>query len=291
LVVLGLLSGGIQWPWVSWQSLVAIGGGICSLVLFGLQERRAPEPILPTWVMGTRLLTGANLGSMCVGLTVIGLTTYIPMFAQGVLGTGAVVAGFVLAVMSIGWPVASSQSAKLYLRIGFRDTALLGVGAMFAATAIFLTVGVGDSPLHAAAGSVVMGVGLGLLSTPLLVGVQSVVGWGRRGVVTGAQMFTRTLGSALGAAIFGGIANSTLSSWLQDAPTGIADQLPGSINGASKLLSNGGGADPQVVAYVRDGLFEAVHWVFWGIGVVAVLALVVLLLTPRRFKPLDEEME
>ena len=35
---------------------------------------------------------------------------------------------------------------------------------------------------------------------PLLVAVQSVVGWERRGVVTGASMFTRNIGSAVGVA-------------------------------------------------------------------------------------------
>ena len=50
----------------------------------------------------------------------IGLTSYVPTFVQGVLGTGPLVAGFALATLTIGWPITASQSSRFYLRIGFR---------------------------------------------------------------------------------------------------------------------------------------------------------------------------
>ena len=56
----------------------------------------------------------------------IGLSSYVPTYAQGVLGTGALVAGFALAALTVGWPLAATLSGRLYLRIGFRDTALIG---------------------------------------------------------------------------------------------------------------------------------------------------------------------
>ena len=56
----------------------------------------------------------------------IGLTSYVPTFVQGVLGTGPLVAGFALATLTVGWPITASQSGRVYLRIGFRATGLIG---------------------------------------------------------------------------------------------------------------------------------------------------------------------
>src|SRR6185369_14752495 len=130
-------------------------------------------------------------------------------YVQRVLGTGPVVAGFALAALTLGWPIAASQSGRVYLRIGFRDTAL--VGLVFAITgALLATQLTARSPVwHVAAALFVIGLGMGLIGSPLVVAVQSVVGWDRRGVVTGTNMFSRAMGSALGAAAFGALANAT----------------------------------------------------------------------------------
>jgi hypothetical protein len=47
-----------------------------------------------------------------------------------------------------------------------------------------------------------------LLAVPTLIAAQSSVEWNERGVVTGNNMFARSLGSAVGVAVFGAIANS-----------------------------------------------------------------------------------
>ena len=96
------------------------------LVAFGLVERRAAEPILPAAIFRRRLLTTTSLASLGVGAILIGLTSYVPLYVQGVLGTSALVAGFALAALTIGWPIAASTAGRLYLRIGFRNTALIG---------------------------------------------------------------------------------------------------------------------------------------------------------------------
>lgn len=292
LFIFGLLEGGVQWPWLAGQSVGVFVAAALALFAFTWQERRAAEPVLPPWVFGSRLLVGANLASLSLGLLSIGLTTFLPTYAQGVLGVGAVVAGFILAAMSITWPLASTLSGRLYLRIGFRDSAL--IGALFALLSGLIFVALPRSaPLWApTAGSLVMGAGLGLLSTPLIVGLQSVVGWNRRGVVTGANMFTRQLGQAIGAAMFGSVANAVLASWFHHAPARIAGQLPASVNAASKVL--GGGVhslSPAAVSYIRQGLYLATHQVFVVLAIVACAGIAALLLTPRHFARLRFEDE
>ena len=78
------------------------------------------EPILPGWVFRSRLLNSTNLAALGVGVMLIGLTSFIPLYAQGVLQTSALVAGFALAALTLGWPLAASVAGRIYLRIGFR---------------------------------------------------------------------------------------------------------------------------------------------------------------------------
>jgi len=48
---------------------------------------------------------------------------------------------------------------------------------------------------------------MGLAATPFLLAAQSSVLWDGRGVVTGTNLFGRSMGSAVGVAIFGAIAS------------------------------------------------------------------------------------
>ncbi len=285
LFIFGVLEGGVHWAWLSTPSLSVFAIAAAVLAAFVWREGRAAEPMVPPWVFGRRLLIGANLTTVTLGLLSIGLTTFLPTFAQGVIGVDAVVAGFILAAMSIGWPVSSAMSGRIYLRIGFRDTALIGAGLTLISGLVFVSLPASSPAWPAALGSLIMGAGLGLLSTPLLVGVQSVVGWNRRGVVTGANLFTRQIGQAVGAAIYGSVANSALAGWLAHPPASIAGQLPPSLNDASQVI---GGNAPNLsgaaAEYVRQGLYLATHRVFLGLTIVAVAAIVLLLLTPRRFE-------
>ena len=92
-----------------------------------LVERRAAEPVLPLWVFRMRVLNVVERRRRCVvGVMLLGLSSYVPLFSQKVLGTGAVVAGLALAAMTIGWPIAAATSGRLYLRFGFRFTLVLG---------------------------------------------------------------------------------------------------------------------------------------------------------------------
>ncbi len=281
LLILALLQGGHSWDW---GSPVSIGLFVASGLLiaaFPFVERRAAEPVLPLWVFGRRILVGANLVALLVGAVLIGLTSYIPTYAQGVLGYGATLAGFALAAMTIGWPIAAATAGRFYMRIGFRDTALIGAALIITGSLLMLTIGE-DSSLWAVAGyTFVIGLGLGYTASPTLVAVQSSVGWESRGVVTAANMFARSVGSAVGVAVFGAIANATLARRFAEAPPGAEGQLPSTADDAALALDAGSGVAPAVGDFVREALAAATHNVFIGLAVLAILVLVGVAVMPR----------
>jgi EmrB/QacA subfamily drug resistance transporter len=285
LIILGTLQGGVSWAWRSWPSGLIFVAGVVLLLGFVLVERVAAEPVLPLWVFRWRVLVGGNGAALVVGALLIGLSSYVPNFAQGVLGVGAVVAGFVVAALTVGWPLAASVSGRIYLRIGFRDTSLIGGAIVIAGAVMCVLLPQRTTVWSVAAACFVIGVGLGLIASPTLVAVQSVVGWERRGVVTGTNMFFRSMGSALGAAVFGAIANATLTDRLSHPPAAVAGKLPTGVDTGSVVL-NAGGRPGAVAAYLRSSLYEATHHVFVALAVIAVVGILALLLIPRRVTPL-----
>ena len=284
--VIAVLEGGVAWSWGSPQSVALFVVAVVGVVAFGFVERRAAEPVLPLWVLRHRVLAGGNVTSFAVGAVLIGLTSYVPTLAQGVYGTGAVVAGFALAALTLGWPVAASNAGRLYTRIGFRDTCLLGAVGVVAGSVWLALLPRGAGVGELAAACFVVGIGMGLVASPSLIAVQSVVDWSRRGVVTGTNMFFRSMGSAIGAALFGFVANRVLTERFAHPPAAAAGRLPDSADATSLVL--GGHQTGGVVAdFVRESLYLATHDVFLVLlGTVALLVLGVALL-PRRTAPLD----
>ncbi|MEV7012864.1 MFS transporter [Streptosporangium sp. NPDC051022] len=239
--------------------------GLALLVAFFAWERRAAEPIVPPWIWRDRMLLGAFLGSGVIGIVLIAPALYLPTFAQGVLGAGAVAAGFALAAQSIGWPLAAASAHRIYLRYGFRNTAFAGLVLIAVSAVMFMLLTPASPVAYAAACAFVNGSGLGFFSISCLVGAQSVVGWERRGVVTGGVVFFRIAGGAVGTAVFAAVANASL---LSSGAVASVDDVAESLNG------------PRAQA-VRTALAAAVHNVFLAMAVMVALGVLAVLVMPR----------
>jgi MFS family permease len=241
LLILGVLEGGQAWDWNSPQSIVIFAVGAVLLAVFVFVETRAAEPILPLWIFSRRLLLTTTLISLGVGAMLIGLTSYVPTYLEGSLGVTPLVAGLALAALTIGWPISATLSGRVYLRFGFKNTALLGMIIALVGVGILVAFSLTPSIVVVAISSFIIGLGMGLVATPTLISAQASVEWSDRGVVTGANMFARSIGSAVGVAIFGAIANS--------------------IFGAGDIES----LDPSVIALGSSAVFWAVLVVAAGV--------------------------
>lgn len=251
LVILGVLEGGQAWEWRSPQSIGVFALGAALLFAFVLVERRAAEPVLPLWVLSRRLLLVTSLTTLGVGVLMLGLTSYVPAYLEGTIGAPPLVAGLALAALTFGWPVAASLSGRLvYLRYGFRTAVVLGMSIASVGAIALALLAPHPSILVAAASCFVVGIGLGLAATPALIAAQTSVDWRERGVVTGSNMFARSVGSAIGVAIYGAVANAIIAS------------------------SPGGENDPASMTAAGTAVFT-------GVAIAAVAALLITLAMPR----------
>lgn len=223
LLLLGLLEGGIRWAWWSPVGVGVFAGAAALIAAFVLVERRAADPVLPLWLLRDRVQVAATLGALVVGMAMLGVTSYVPVYAQRVLGAGAVTAGLAVAALAIGWPIAASTAGRFYLRWGFRPCLLTGALLGLAGTGVLVAVGPGSPVAQLALGCLLLGLGLGYVASPGIVAAQSVVAWRHRGVATGTNVFARSVGSAVGVAIFGAVANAVVADRLGRAQAGSVD--------------------------------------------------------------------
>jgi multidrug resistance protein len=207
-LVLAVLGGGQSWAWASAPSIAAFTAGVVLLAAFVLVERRAAEPIMPLWVFSRRLLCATTIVAFGVGAILMGLTSYVPTYLEGSLHVAPIVAGLALAALTLGWPATASVAGQLYLRWGFKYTAMVGAALVITGASVLVVTSHRPNVAVVAAACLVIGGGMGLLAVPTLIAAQSSVDWNERGVVTGTNMFARSLGSAVGVAVFGAIANS-----------------------------------------------------------------------------------
>jgi len=266
LIVLLTQVAALSWP----ARLGLLAAAVVFLALFWRQEGRAPEPMMPLSLWRDRLVRAANIASMGAGMVMIAVITYVPTYAQGVLGTSALVAGFTLTTMSIGWPIASVAAGKLMVSRGTRFTARAGGLALFTGSAMFTLLNAFPYALYAAASSLMVGVGMGLLMTTFLVAVQTRVDWAQRGAATATNLLMRFLGNALGAALLGGVINASLMNFLRR--TGLVEQV--ALDDVTRLLGEGATFDAELAALVSAGLSDALGLAFLvmaGLGFVTLL--------------------
>ncbi|MFJ5676310.1 MFS transporter [Streptomyces sp. NPDC093097] len=284
LLLTAVVQGGTAWPWLSAPSLLLLAGSAVAAIATVLIERRAAEPIIPGWVWRRRTISAVNLALGALGLLMVAPTVFLPTYAQAVLGLGPTAAGFVLSVMTLSWPISAALSSRVYNRIGIRNCALLGIGGAALVLAAFPLLPYPGAAWQPALLMLALGAALGLFQLPLIIGVQSSVGYAERGTATASILFCRQVGQSLGAALFGAIANATLGDRLAHAPTDLRTGLPHDLDGVSHALQHAGALATGTADYLRRAVDTTVQHVYLGAAAAAALAfLTVLLLAPRRF--------
>ena len=140
----------------------------------------------------------------------------------------------------------------------------MGGAFAVAGAALLLPVDASSSVWVLAAPCFVMGLGFGFVASPSVIAAQSTVSWQHRGVVTGANMFARSIGSALGVAAFGAIANGVVREHLGRSAAGLE--------------------------HVAAGVLEpALHDVFLASAALALSLLLIGALMPSRVVEFDPE--
>lgn len=246
-------------------------------VLAGLalvrHEKRATEPLFPLAIWRSRIIMAGNAGNLAIGAAMMGISAFLPTWIQGVNGGTPLQAGSALAMMSIGWPLASTLSGRLMLKTSYRFTAQLGAVLLIAGTALLLTLQAGSGVLHAAVSAFVIGTGMGMTSTTFLIAVQNNADYQIRGICTASIMFSRMLGSALGTAVMGAVLNYNLLLRLPNHDDPVQQIMSGPERNA---------LSPGNLQEMIGEIAQSLHWVFMVSVMIALSTLLIARFIPAQ---------
>jgi EmrB/QacA subfamily drug resistance transporter len=215
-LLLGLVWGGRQYGWGSAHVVLALAAAVVLLVLFGLVERRAAEPILPFDVLRNPIVAGSVACMALVGMAMFGTISYVPLFVQGVIGTSATSSGVVLTPMILGAVCTSILTGQLVSRTGrYRWNAVLGPAVLTGAMLLLWRMNVSTTNGEAARNMVIAGIGIGSMMQVFVLSVQNAVPRSRIGSATALTQFGRQMGATLGVTVMGVLVNHGL-------PRGVA---------------------------------------------------------------------
>src|SRR5699024_1309886 len=124
------IEGGVIWDWLSLPTCVLVLLFVSGIAAFIWHESTAASPLMLLNLCRHWLIAFANLSALTSGAMMIGLSSFLPAYVQGVMGHSAIIAGFTLTMMSVGWPLASTFAGHIFLKIGYRWTAMIGGGAL-----------------------------------------------------------------------------------------------------------------------------------------------------------------
>jgi len=184
---------------------LTFAGAAGAAIAFLFFEQRASSPLIDLSLVRLPAVSSGIALNAVVGIMLFAVTTFVPPFMQGVQRRLPIEAGLIVSTTSLGWSSGSIFMSVAMIRLGPRRSALIGTAA-WGIGAGLLTLLEPASPLAQAAAAVVLiGFGMGLTLNPILVSVQSVVSWSRRGIATSLVQFARSLGAAVGVTALGGV--------------------------------------------------------------------------------------
>jgi EmrB/QacA subfamily drug resistance transporter len=229
------LNQGHAWGWTSAMLLGCAGVGLALLGLFVAIELRIPSPMLDLGLFRRRAFTApvlsAVLNYMCVSSTFF----LLPFFLIQGRGLSAAQAGFILAAQPIIMALTATFSGAFSDRVGSRLPATAGMGVL--AVGLLLLSRAGDAtPLAYVAGALaLMGLGIGLFTSPNSSAVMGAVPSSRRGVASGILATARTLGNVLGLGMASAIFNTILHGAGPDDSAAIVEAVGAGLTAAAAI--------------------------------------------------------
>jgi EmrB/QacA subfamily drug resistance transporter len=206
---------GDKYAWSSVQIISLFAFSAALLVIFGLIENRAKDPIISMSLFKDRTFRISTASVFLSNATMLGAVLFIPLYVQVVLGKSATDSGMAELPMMLGFVVASFISGQAISKTG--KLKVFGV-AGFVLTAVgilILTVLGANSPFAMLViGMLIAGVGIGINMPVFTLAVQNVFPQSKMGVVTAAVQFFRSIGGTIASAVFGTVMLSSITSGL-----------------------------------------------------------------------------
>jgi len=281
-LLLATVWGGTDYAWGSKQIIGLISAFVGGALLFVLREHNAAEPVIPLRLFKNDIFSVSALLSFLAGVGMFGAIIFLPEYQQIVRGYSATKSGLLLLPLIAGLLVAVVTSGRLVTKFGrYRLFPIFGTLTMALGFWLFSHVSINTNQGILSLWMIVLGLGIGSFLQVMTVAVQNSVDRKDLGTATSVVIFFRSVGSSLGAALFGAVLTARLSEHLKQllpAASGHAQLSSSSLQSGANQLAK---LPPSTLHLVLEAFASSFHDIFL-IGIPFALAAFVVALFLRE---------
>jgi MFS family permease len=206
MILLGLDFGNVTFPWSSVTVVCLIVFGFVTIGVFIMNEWKfAKNPVIPLRLFIKRSAVAAYFVWACNFYILIGLSYYLPLYSQSVLGANALVSGVHLIPLIVACSLSAActgayiQKTGTYLPITYIAHVFLCLG-----TGLLISVRVGESLTKLIIFQIITGIGVGMNIEPPLITAQAAMTVMDTAVIQATMTFMRSLATTV-AVVVGGV--------------------------------------------------------------------------------------
>jgi EmrB/QacA subfamily drug resistance transporter len=291
-LVLALVEGN-AWHWGSPRILGLFALAIVGLGAFVQIERRVKAPMIDFTFFRSRTSLGANLVGFLVTFAMFAQFFFITIYMQNILHYSPLQTGVRFLPSTLLIIVMGPLAGRLTDKVGPRPLMTLGLAIVSAALLIQSQITVHSGYGLLLPGFILMGIGMGLVMSPMSTAAMNAVDRTKAGAASGVLSMSRMIGSTFGVAIMGAlvatIGRAKIDERLPHLPAATRQTIANTLGSGGGL--NGHHAPAQVVSATREAFVSALGTgLIIGGSVTLIGALVAWSLIESRPKQAEPEL-
>jgi EmrB/QacA subfamily drug resistance transporter len=202
----------VKAPSVGWgttRTIAGLAGATALLLTFVVNERRAPNPLVPLSIFRIKGLAAADATQVIAMAGFYSMFFFLTLYMQNVLGFSQLQAGTAYLPVTAGVVVSSGLASQLFARVGTRP--IIVAGALISAAAVYWLSRIpvdGSYLTDLLPGLLIMSFGLGFVFVGVNTAANAGVPADKAGLAAALVNTSTWLGGALGLAIFSVIATT-----------------------------------------------------------------------------------
>jgi EmrB/QacA subfamily drug resistance transporter len=281
-IVLALVQAN-SWHWGSPRIVGLFALGIVSLIAFVQIELRVRAPMLDFSFFRSRTSAGANIVAFLVTFAMFSQFFFMTLYMQNVLHYSPLQTGIRFLPSTLIIIVMGPLAGRLTDRVGARPLIAAGLALVAAALGIQSTLTVHSGYGLLLPGFILMGLGMGLVMSPMSTAAMNAVDRTKAGAASGVLSMSRMVGGSVGLAIMGAlvatIGRADLNSSLPHVPATVRAKIADALGSGA---APGGHVSHTIVAATNHAFVSALGT---GLGVGATVALIGAVLTWILIRP------
>lgn len=257
-ILLGLIQGGVVYPWGAWQIVVPLVVGFVGWAGFFVQQGYCKEPTMPLRLFADRTLATVSLQNFLVSVLLEWCIYVLPLYFQSELGASALASGIDILPINAFMIPSGAVAGAILTKVGrYKELHWAGFAILAISCGLFSTMSSSTSTAAWAWFGILAGIGIGLPLTTQLPAIQAVLPESDTAILTSTYSFIRSFGFVWGATVPSIVFNSRVNAklpWIDDPDVRAALANGGAYSYALSIRHLAGHTLQQTLRVYADAL-------------------------------------